>query len=120
MKKILVLLLLVALGALAWQHRGIFGRYVNKNFADETRTIGLAEKAARKEKARVTETKAVESASSEQSVRDGMSADEVRAQLGDPTSIEPDAGNGVETWHYEAVGKKVIFRSGKVWAVEAN
>jgi hypothetical protein len=120
MKKILILLLLVVAGVFAWQNRGIFGRYVNKNLTDETRTIGLAEKAARKEKARVTETKAVESASSEESVRDGMSADEVRAQLGDPTSIEPDAGNGVETWHYEAICKKVIFRGGKVWTVEAN
>jgi hypothetical protein len=120
MKKILALLLLVGVGVFAWQHRGIFGRYVNKNIADETKTIGLAEKAARKEKARVTEGKAVESASNEESVRDGMTADEVRAQLGDPTSIEPNAGNGVETWHYEAIGKKVIFRNGKVWSVEAN
>lgn len=118
MRKFLVLLLLVALGWLAWRNRSVFDRYVTKDLAEETKTIGLAEKSARKEKARVTQTKAVDSATAGESVTSGMLPDEVRSLLGDPSSTEKDPSNNVETWTYEAVGKKVVFRNGRVWSVD--
>ena len=120
MKKLVLLLLIAALGWLVWQKRGIFSPYVNKDLSEETKAIGLAEKSARKEKARVTQGKAVDAAATGQSVTEGMSRDEVRGLMGDPSSVDQDAANAIETWHYDVLGKKVVFRSGRVWSVEAN
>ncbi len=120
MKKIIFLILLVALAGLAWQNRQIFNRYVNKDLSEETRAIGLAEKSARKEKARVTQSKAIDAAATGESVTDGMSREEVRGLMGDPSSVEQDPANATETWHYDVVGKKVVFRNGRVWSVESN
>ncbi len=120
MKKVILLILLLAIAGLAWQNRQIFSRYVNRDLSEESKAIGLAEKSARKEKARVTQSKAIDAAATGETVQEGMTRDEVRGLLGDPSSTEQDPANATETWHYDVVGKKVLFRSGRVWSVEAN
>lgn len=120
MKKLVLLLIIAALGWLAWQNRQIFHSYVNKDLSEETKAVGLAEKSAKKEKSRVTQGKAIDATAGGESVTEGMSREDVRGLLGDPTSVDQDTGNAIETWHYEILGKKVVFRSGRVWSFEAN
>ena len=117
MKK-LTLVLIVLLGV--WylvERTSLFSRFVEQHFADETKVIPRAEKAAGREKARVNEVHTVESAASGESVGENMTKDEVRAAWGDPTSVEHDS-LGNEIWRYEAISKKVTFRYEKVWNVE--
>ena len=119
MKK-LTLLLVVLIGIWYLINRtNVFSKFVEQDLADETKIIPRAEKAAGREKARVNEVHTVESAASGASVSDNMTQDEVRAVWGDPTSVEHDSLEN-EIWHYEAISKKVTFRYGKVWKVEAN
>jgi hypothetical protein len=119
MKK-LTLLLLVLIGVWYLVARtNLFSKYVEQDLADETKIIPRAEKAAGREKARVNEVHTVESAASGASVSENMTREEVKAVWGDPTSVEHDALDN-EIWNYEAISKKVTFRYGKVWKVEAN
>jgi hypothetical protein len=119
MKK-LTLLLLALVGV--WylvERTNVFSKYVEQNFADESKIMPRAEKAAGREKARVNAMHSVESAASGQSVSENMTREEVKAVWGDPNSVEQDALDN-EIWHYEAISKKVTFRYGKVWKVESS
>ena len=79
--------------------------------------IPKAERAAERERARVNQVQSVESAAAGQTVSVTMSQDEVRSIWGEPSGTEKEA-NGNEIWQYESIGKKVVFRYGKVWVVE--
>lgn len=119
MKKF-TLLLVVVVGA--WYlitQKHIFDVYVEKNLADEAKIIPKAEKAADRERARVNAVHGVESLAGGDTVQEGMRPDEVRAIWADPTSIDRDAMQD-EVWHYEALGKKVTFRKGRVWSIDPN
>jgi hypothetical protein len=119
MKK-LTLLLLVLIGI--WyliERTSLFSKYVEQNFADETKIMPKAEKAAGREKARVNSMHTVESAAAGETVSENMTREEVKAVWGDPTSVEHDALEN-EIWHYESISKKVTFRHGRVWIVESN
>jgi len=119
MKKLtLVLVLLVGVWYLV-ERTNVFSRYVEQHFAEETRIMPKAEKAAGREKSRVNEVHTVESAAAGNAVVENMTREEVRDTWGDPTSVEHDALEN-EIWHYEAISKKVTFRHGKVWVVESN
>jgi hypothetical protein len=117
-KLALVLIVLVGIWYLI-NHTSLFSTYVEQHFAEETKIIPRAEKAAGREKARVNEVHTVESAAAEGTVSENMTKDEVRSVWGDPTSVGQDS-LGNEIWIYEAISKKVTFRYGKVWQVEAN
>ena len=119
MKKLtLVLIVLVGIWYLI-ERTNVFSKYVEQNFAEETKIIPRAEKAAGREKARVNEMHTVESAGAGETVSENMTRDEVKAVWGDQTSVEHDALDN-EIWDYEAISKKVTFRYGKVWKVESN
>lgn len=111
-----LLVLIVAVWYVATKTK-LLDRVVNKDVTNAEEVIPKAERAAARERARVNQVQSVESAAAEQTVSPTMTQDEVHSLWGDPNSIEKDA-NGNETWRYEAIGKKVVFRYGKVWIVE--
>ena len=95
----------------------LLDRAIEKNVTNTEQVIPKAERAAERERARVNQVQSVESAAAGQTVSVTMTQDEVRAIWGEPNSIDKDAA-GTETWRYESIGKKVVFRYGKVWVVE--
>jgi hypothetical protein len=117
MKWITVLLVLIVVVWYVATRTTLLDRVVNKDVMSTEAVIPKAERAAARERARVNQVQSVESAAADQTVSVTMTQDEVHSIWGDPNSKEKDA-NGTETWRYEAIGKKVVFRYGKVWTVD--
>jgi hypothetical protein len=119
MKKFTLLVIVVGAAWYLITQKHIFDVYVEKNLAEEAKIIPRAERAAGRERARVNAVHGVESLASGENVQEGMRPDEVRQVWADPTSIDRDAMQD-EVWHYEALGKKVTFRKGRVWSIDPN
>jgi hypothetical protein len=117
MKWITALLVLIVAVWYVATKTTLLDRVVNKDVTNAETVIPKAEKAATRERARVNQVQAVENAGADRTVSVTMSADEVRAIWGEPNSIDHDA-NQNEIWKYESIGKRVVFRDGKVWEVE--
>lgn len=115
MKRLLILGIAVIGVLFLWEHREFFNRYVNRDVASAPKGIEAAEKSANRAKTRVNQTRAVESGGVE-SIKDGMSRDEVKKLIGDPSSVESD-GRG-EVWIYDTLGRKITFRNGFVFAID--
>jgi outer membrane protein assembly factor BamE (lipoprotein component of BamABCDE complex) len=119
LRRLIFLLLLLAAAGFLWNHRDVFRPTVQKEIVKEENALPLARKAARREKARIDQGRAVESEAAEESVKEGMTYDEVRRLLGDPNSVETD-DRGNTTWHYDVIGQHFVFRHGRVWSVESG
>ncbi len=117
MRWIVALLLMIGIVWYVAKKTTLLDRTVEKNVTNVDEVVPKAERAAERERARVNQVQSVESAAAGQTVSVTMTGDEVRSIWGEPNSIEKDA-EGNETWRYEAIGKKVVFRYGKVWVVE--
>jgi hypothetical protein len=116
-KKLMVLALVVGAGAYLWSHRHIFEKDVARDVVADTKFIPRTEKAVVREKARVDQTRAIDSAAAGETVEEGMRPEDVRRILGDPNSIDKSADGG-EIWRYDVVGKNIIIRHDQVWAIE--
>lgn len=90
---------------------------VSKDATNAEAVMPKAERAAARERARVNQVQSVESAAAGEAVKVTMTEDEVHSIWGDPDSVEKDA-EGTVTWRYESIGKKVVFRYGRVWSVD--
>jgi len=117
MKWVTALLVLIAALWYVATKTSLLDRVVNKDVVGAEQVIPKAERAAARERSRVNQVQAVESAGAERTVSATMTPDEVRSIWGDPNSIDRDP-NQNEIWRYESIGKKVVFRSGRVWSVE--
>lgn len=117
MKWITALLVMIVAVWYVTKKTTLLDRFVSKDVTNADAVVPKAERAAERERARVNQVQSVESAAADQTVKVTMTRDEVHAIWGDPNSIDKDA-DGNETWRYEAIGKKVVFRYGKVWVVE--
>ncbi len=117
MKWITALLVMVAVVWYAATKTTLLDRTVEKNLTNAEEVIPRAERAAERERARVNQVQSVEGVAAGQSVSTTMTGDEVRSIWGDPSSIDKDS-NGTENWRYDSIGKRVVFREGRVWAVE--
>lgn len=116
MKWIVALLVMIGVVWYVATKTTILDRTVAKDVTDTEKIVPKAERAAARERARVDQTQSVDSAGADQTVSVTMTQDEVRAIWGEPTSVEKDSA-GNEIWRYEAIGKRVVFRYGKVWEV---
>ena len=88
---------------------------MNRDVTSTPKGIEAAEKSANRAKTRVNQTRAVDSGGIE-SIKDGMSRDEVKQLLGDPSTTEND-GRG-DVWIYDTLGRKIIFRNGLVFSID--
>jgi hypothetical protein len=116
-KWITALLVMIAVVWYVANKTTLLDRTVEKNVTNAEEVIPKAERAAERERARVNQIQSVEGAAAGQTVSVTMSRDDVRSIWGEPNSIDKEK-NGNENWRYESIGKKVVFRDGRVWVVE--
>ncbi|HET7452310.1 MAG TPA: hypothetical protein VFL12_06185 [Thermoanaerobaculia bacterium] len=116
MKWITAMLVMIGVVWYVANRTSLLDRTVAKDVVNADQVIPKAERAAARERSRVEQTQSVESAGADQTVSVAMTPDEVRSVWGEPTSIEKDASEN-EIWRYEAIGKRVVFRKGKVWEI---
>lgn len=117
MKWITALLVLIVAVWYVTTKTTLLDRVINKDITNAETVIPKAERAATRERARVNQVQAVENAGNDRTVSVTMTPEEVRAIWGEPNSIDRDT-NQNEIWKFESIGKKVVFRYGKVWEVD--
>jgi hypothetical protein len=117
MKWITAILVLIVVGWYVTTKTTLLDRVVNKDITNAETVIPKAERAAARERSRVNQVQSVESAGADRTVSVTMTTDEERSIWGEPNSIDHDADQN-EICKYESIGKKVVFRFGKVWVVE--
>jgi|SRR5450830_1440171 hypothetical protein len=115
MKRLLILGIALIGVLFLWEHRDYFNRYVNRDVVSAPKGVVAAEKSANRAKTRVNQTRAVDSGGIE-SIKDGMSQNDVKQLIGDPSSIEND-GRG-DVWIYDTLGRKITFRNGLVFSID--
>jgi hypothetical protein len=117
MKWITALLVMIGVVWYVAKKTTLLDRTVEKDVTNAEELIPKAERAAESERARVNQVQSVEGVAAGQSVSVTMTRDEVRSIWGDPNAIDKDS-NGTENWRYDSIGKRVVFRDGRVWVVE--
>lgn len=117
MKWIVAMLVMIGVVWYVAKKTTFLDQVISKDATNAEAVMPKAERAAARERARVNQVQSVESAAAGETVSVTMSQDEVHSIWGEPDSIEKDR-NGTETWRYESIGKKVVFRYGKVWTVD--
>jgi hypothetical protein len=117
MKWLVAMLVMIGVVWFVAKKTSLLDQVVSKDATNAEAVMPKAERAAARERARVNQVQSVESAAAGETVSVTMSQDEVHSIWGEPDSIEKDR-NGTETWRYESIGKKVVFRYGRVWSVD--